>query len=277
VVLLATVVFGVVGAGLLGGLSAAGWFKFRAYTPYAPAGGSYQSAPEVWNPSSAIETVHVDNYSGQDVEIESDGRFWLRASQGSTHPSSLTRGYHTIVVKNASTHQQVDSMGVDVNSGPYILNVLGTGSYTKGEAWYDRVPALGSGGEPTPTTLTAKWIYAKVDYLFQDPPQTIQVSQYSMRTIKTYLVRGIRTPILPGLTPKINLPGGNIPSYTPPASSTPGYTPPGGYNPGYTPPGGGIPGYTPPGRYNQGYTPPGGYNPNNTRPSRFNSGYNPYP
>lgn len=135
-------------------------------------------------------TVYVDNSSAQDVVLEVDGQEWLRPSRKSKTIDGLPRGEHTIVVRSRPSGEVLDRLTVKVDTGgPYVLNVLRAQKYYKGTATYSTV-AFPFGGQGR-QTIDAPWFRAKVDYLFENPPESIYInSRDGVNTAtKTYLVR----------------------------------------------------------------------------------------
>ncbi|OAI49369.1 hypothetical protein AYO44_06460 [Planctomycetaceae bacterium SCGC AG-212-F19] len=141
-------------------------------------------------------TVHVDNFSSQDVVLELDGRVWLKATTQSTQRASLTQGSYTLVVRSP-TGTELDRQAIEVEGrDDYVLNVLSAQVYARGEAQYG---TLSFGMPRQERAVKAPWFKADVDFLFEEPPESITVSVKRGQTVasasKTYLRRGPpRTP-----------------------------------------------------------------------------------
>jgi hypothetical protein len=140
--------------------------------------------------------VYVDNFSDKALRVDVDGRGWLTCEPGSTQMKQLRCGRHHIVVRDAGTNEVKDERDEWVNGRdiPYVLNLLGAQRYYRGTVRYGGLSF--SFGKETPEEIKAPWFKADVDFLFEDPPQSIKVSvpkgQSSVLSSeeKTYLTRG---------------------------------------------------------------------------------------
>jgi hypothetical protein len=176
-----------------------------------------------WPALAQKATVHVDNFSAQDVIIEVDGRKLLKANQQATCEIVLQHGSHQVVIKDARTQVTLDRMQVKVDGkGPFILNVLGAQSYVKGKVLYSSLPLLEvQDAEPDPVPMKDKWIRASVDFLFRRPPESIKVHGIHLSVSKTYLIRGTEPPFPPAAAPHPPL-APPIPALEPPSPLVPG-------------------------------------------------------
>jgi hypothetical protein len=136
-----------------------------------------------------VGKVHVDNSSGKELRVQVDGRDWLTCRSGTNTVQNLSPGSHRITVFDAEG-RQVDELTVQVErQGVYVLNLLRAQKYHKGRVQYGGIAF----GDDSPTEISDAWFDAKVDYLFEKPPQAITVStrhgQAAVGTTKTYLLR----------------------------------------------------------------------------------------
>jgi DNA-directed RNA polymerase subunit RPC12/RpoP len=194
-----------IGGGILVGFPAAsllwGWVKsgFRAeegrnlagWLPLILYAAVLCVAWGVIGHTFAWGTVHVDNFSGRPVRIDVDGQEWMTSQAGTTEVRGLRRGKHTVTVRAPDTGEELDRFGAEVAGvETYVLNVLRAQVYARGTAQYGGLAFL---GPPPEEAVRLPWFKAEVDYLFQEPPQTITVSvrrgEVAVGTSKTYLVR----------------------------------------------------------------------------------------
>lgn len=136
-------------------------------------------------------TVHVDNFSAQDVVLELDGIVWTKSAKQSTRSETLTKGSYTLIVRSPAG-AELDRQSIVVDGrGNYVLNVLGAQVYTRGTAEYG---GFSFGPPRRETRIQSPWFKADVDYLFEEPPPSITVSvkrgQTSGSASRTYLRRG---------------------------------------------------------------------------------------
>jgi hypothetical protein len=130
--------------------------------------------------------VIVDNYCGAEAVIELDGKPWLTVSDESTTATRIPTGVHTIVMRSAPGK----TGKIEITAKPstrYILNVFGAMNYVKGTAFY------GSRFISKPNeeaNVSAPWLEADVDLLFEGPPATVSVSKGTRSVTRTYLKRG---------------------------------------------------------------------------------------
>lgn len=140
-----------------------------------------------------VGTVHIDNFSGQALQVLLDGRPWQTRPAQSTKIEKLTPGKHVITIQDANG-QELENLNVNVErQGVYVLNLLGSQKYYKGEVQYGG-PAWSV--DDTETEISDAWFEPKVDYLFEKPPQSITVSTKRGRPAysasRNYLRRGSR-------------------------------------------------------------------------------------
>jgi hypothetical protein len=143
-----------------------------------------------------VGKVHVDNASGQELRVQRDGRDWLTCPPGAQLVTSLGPGTHRLRVLDRNG-QPLDEMTVEVDrQGVYVLNLLRAQVYHRGSVDYG---GFGFGSAPRPVEIRDAWFDARVDYLFEEPPQSITVSrrrgQVAMAS-RTFLLRG-RAPVKP--------------------------------------------------------------------------------
>jgi hypothetical protein len=193
-----------IGVGVILGLVLLGFIgstvKREASAPGPAAWGVFGCAVLVWGAWTVTgmlflkTAVYVDNYSDHDVRLELDGKPWLELKAGEVGgvgarkagvEARLPRKAHVVTTIDARTGKELDRRTVDVDSGPFIFNVLGEGAYLKGTAHYSTVPLFGGGD--TTETVSEVWIRARVDHLFEDAPGSIS-SEHSSET-RTYLKR----------------------------------------------------------------------------------------
>ncbi|MBI4834289.1 MAG: hypothetical protein HY811_05675 [Planctomycetes bacterium] len=135
----------------------------------------------------AIAPVYIDNYSGYKVLLKLGGKDWFTLEDSSNAETRLRRGAYELVIIDALNNGEIKRMTINVESGdPHILNVLGKMSYYKGTAVYSTY----SYGltEPAGSTITSEWFEADVDYLFEEPPGSMQIKQ-GTTAYKSYLRR----------------------------------------------------------------------------------------
>lgn len=137
-----------------------------------------------------VGTVHVDNFSNQSLRVVVDDREWLKSESSSMTVKSLSPGAHRIIVMGDGG-TKLDELNVQVERlGVYVLNLLRAQTYHKGSVEYG---GFGFGGS-SPMEINDAWFNAKVDFLFENPPETITVSrkrgQPSFGATRMYLKRG---------------------------------------------------------------------------------------
>jgi hypothetical protein len=132
-------------------------------------------------------TIYVDNFSDQNVRLQVDGKPWLEVRAGELTTARLPRKALELTTIDAQTGKELDRRTVEVDSGPFIFNVLGAGLYEVDSQSYGM--AIPRSDDDTSYLVRGVWIKAKVDYLFQDPPDAISVSQGTRFVIKSYLKR----------------------------------------------------------------------------------------
>ncbi len=133
--------------------------------------------------------VHVENATARDVVLELDGNPWLTVEHGKTVQTRLPRQQHRIIIRARDNNEELDRRFVLVGSSKaYVLNVLGAQTYYRGRVEYGSMP-IALGGDPDAVEVKDVWIEADVDYLFQEPPQSISVSKGTSYASKSYLTR----------------------------------------------------------------------------------------
>jgi hypothetical protein len=151
------------------------WFAFGAANPRA--------------------LVHVENGTDKQVVLELDGRQWLILQSGESTNTWLTQRVHQLVVRTTSG-EVLDRRGIVAqDEKAYVLNVLGARTYYRGSVTYG--PKGGNVTAPfyisreEEKALKDVWIVANVDYLFEEPPETIAVrgSAAPFLTTRTYLTK----------------------------------------------------------------------------------------
>jgi hypothetical protein len=136
--------------------------------------------------------VYVDNFSTHDVSLELDGEPWMVVNRGTKREVWMQRETYQLKVRSARTGEVLDRRTITVDeSGPYILNVLGAGTYEKGFVEY--VEDLKDVGwwklERKPERIRDVWIRADVNYLFEEPPSRISATKGTKSATKYYLRR----------------------------------------------------------------------------------------
>lgn len=137
-----------------------------------------------------VGTIHVDNFSDQNLRIVVDDQPWGTFRSTSTDVKTLKPGHHRIVVFGTGDNK-LDELNVNVDRmGVYVLNLLRAQKYHKGSAQYG---GFAFGGD-RPIEVDDAWFSAKVDFLFENPPESITVStkrgQPAVGASRTYLKRG---------------------------------------------------------------------------------------
>jgi hypothetical protein len=119
--------------------------------------------------------VHVENASGQDVQIELDGRPWRTVNRDQVQQTKVRQGQHRITVRRKEGGNPLQELTVNIEGkGKYLLNVLKAQTYYKGSIRYGGIALFGGGDSPK--EVKDEWIdVTKVDYLFEDPPKSITV------------------------------------------------------------------------------------------------------
>jgi hypothetical protein len=131
--------------------------------------------------------VYIDNFSDKNVTLELNGAPWRTVDHGNTDQTRLPTGTYELVVRSRENGKELDHRTITVeDKGPYLLNVLGAQTYARGSADYG---ISFSFGDSPDQKLNDVWIKANVDYLFEEPPQSIQVSEGTSFASKSYLVR----------------------------------------------------------------------------------------
>jgi hypothetical protein len=144
-------------------------------------------------------TVHVENYSPRELRVELDGQGWLGGKKrltcppASSTPLTLRNGDYRVTVRSADG-RELEKHEVTAEGGSvYVLNLLRAQKYYRGTVRYGGLSIFGGGGKPE--EVTDGWFKADVDYLFENPPGTIQVRvsrgmQGLTSESRTYLTRG---------------------------------------------------------------------------------------
>src|SRR5205823_1710993 len=123
---------------------------------------------------------------------ERDGRPWLTCDRGKTTKEKLRRGRYHLVIRDGDSGEVLDERDVYAEGldQTYVLNLLGAQKYYRGSMQYGGIIGFGN---PKPTEIRDVWFKPEVDFLFQNPPDKIEVSVpkgqpdfMSMET-KTYL------------------------------------------------------------------------------------------
>jgi hypothetical protein len=136
-------------------------------------------------------TVYVDNFSPNDVRLDLNGATWRESRRQSTQVLGLQRGTYTLVIYDLQGGGKLAEHQINVEGRDnYVLNVLGAQAYARGRVDYG---GFGFFAPPQPEILRHPWFKANVDYLFQEPPQSITVSvprgQSAGGASRTYLKR----------------------------------------------------------------------------------------
>jgi hypothetical protein len=145
----------------------------------------------VWTGVGAVfqrSKVYVDNFSSRDVKLEVNGQPWLEVKAGTQVEARLPRRPATIVTRDAATGEELDRRTVTVEPSAYIFNVLGAGVYERGSQEYGDL-AIGFGPGGSSSEVHDVWIKADVDYLFTEPPGSIEVSEGTHFASRSYLKR----------------------------------------------------------------------------------------
>ncbi len=146
-------------------------------------------AIHLWFP---VGRVIVDNGAGRAVRIRLDGADWVAAGRGTGAATATLRAgsYSIEIVDEAGVVDDKFQAAVD-SAGPYILNVLGAATYTRGTQDYGDA-AFGAGR--TEAVVRDKWIKADADFVFEEPPSSISVVSWrglkSTTASRTYFLRG---------------------------------------------------------------------------------------
>ncbi len=138
--------------------------------------------------------VHLDNFSNSDVELLLNNKAWSTLSRNSSKRATISRGSWTVTVREAVTGKTLDEVPIgSYDSGPYILNVLGAQAYYQGSVTYGEPWPPPTKREPHETTTRERWISARVNYLFEHPPRSIELNtpkDAPPRSVtRTYLLR----------------------------------------------------------------------------------------
>ena len=136
-----------------------------------------------------LGTVIIDNESRENVRLMIDGTEWLTIGPGETGKSYLPAGMHRLAIVDRQGERTLDAHDIGVTAPrQHVLNVLG------GQICFQGIVQYGIKGGAT-EVITAKWfLVPEVDYLFQDPPESI-VSVNPVN--KSFLTKG-RPPLLTG-------------------------------------------------------------------------------
>ncbi len=121
--------------------------------------------------------IHVENASTREVQIELDGQPWVTSAPGQFRRRSVRHGPYRVTVRALDNDQVLDELHVRVEKrGTYVLNVLRAGTFYRGEIVYGKpLPLMGRDEEQV---VKDAWIdVTMVDFLFEDPPQTITVKR----------------------------------------------------------------------------------------------------
>ena len=143
-------------------------------------------------------TIHIENASNRQVEIELDGRPWRTSDPEQLQQAEVRPGQYQITVYPHGGGPVLQKLEVRVErNAAYILNVLSAQTYYRGSVQYGGVIGFGT---KEPVELKHEWIdVAGVDFLFQNPPRSITVKvQKGMEGLtwetKTYVTRGAPPP-----------------------------------------------------------------------------------
>ncbi len=120
-------------------------------------------------------TIHIDNASTRDLQIDLDGQPWRSSSPGQLQMASLRQGYHQITVRPHGGGKTLEELNVCVEGrGVYILNLLKAETYYRGTVQYGGFALFGQ--KEQPREVKEGWIdVTTIDFLFQNPPQSISV------------------------------------------------------------------------------------------------------
>ncbi len=143
--------------------------------------------------------VYVDNFSTRTLRVERDGRDWLTCRSGTTAKQQLRRGRYHLVVRADGSGEVLDERDVYVEGldRAFVLNLLSAQKYYRGSVQYGGIIGFGN---PKPKEIRDAWFKPDVDFLFQDPPSSIEVSapkgqpEFMSMETKTYLTRGTPPP-----------------------------------------------------------------------------------
>jgi hypothetical protein len=145
--------------------------------------------------------IYIDNSTDRDLVLELDGRPWLTAHRSATPIERLRKGSYLVTVRDLTSGALLDEFPIEVQDQhhPYVLNLLGAQVYSRGTAYYGRLPEV---MQPE-TRIKDKWFAANVDYVFEQPPPPAAASATpSTFTLKsaaatsTYLRRGEPKPVM---------------------------------------------------------------------------------
>jgi hypothetical protein len=134
--------------------------------------------------------VHVDNFSGEDVSLELDGKPWrVVPDRKANDMVRLRKGSYALVVKSLQTGDVLDQRQIAVDgAGHYVLNVLAKAVYARGTAHYGEKGRNAPPEQPE-QRIQEHWFRADVQHLFENPPNEITVRSSESRT-RSYLRRG---------------------------------------------------------------------------------------
>lgn len=126
----------------------------------------------------ALGYIYVDNFSPHGVTIRLDGRDWIMLDAKATTECRLRKGSYEVSIWSLDGHQELDHFEINVWSqyglltsytNNYVLNVLGAGTYRRGDLVYSDRPEMWPSG--LETQIRDKWFKVDTDYVFEDPPR----------------------------------------------------------------------------------------------------------
>jgi hypothetical protein len=134
--------------------------------------------------------VYVENGTDKILIVELDGQPWLTIPPNGSIKTRLRQMSYQMVTRSEEG-MQLDSRRLKVERTAYILNLLGARTYHRGTAEYSAdghrpLPGFGF----LPEDVTAVWIEANVDYLFEVPPPSISVRAPERWARRSFLLRG---------------------------------------------------------------------------------------
>ena len=133
--------------------------------------------------------IYLDNYSEYDVQLLVDGDPWISIDRNESLKKDLRTGRHRLDILSLPDQEALRAFDVVIeNRKGYVLNVLGAMTYYRGTVQYGSVLALPPEREPE-QRITQEWFEPKAYYVFQDPPESIEVPSRSGIEQRTYLRR----------------------------------------------------------------------------------------
>ena len=138
--------------------------------------------------------IHIDNYSGMNVTIELDNKYWVDVDHSSSKyinslndkAKKIRPGKYLITIKT-NDDVVVDEFDIKIeeDKGFYILNIGNVMTYEEGRVIYGN----SFRGSPRPSLVKKTFFYlgSSSTYIFDDPPRS--VSTRSSSTSRYYVKR----------------------------------------------------------------------------------------